>query len=133
MKKFLFFSLATAALFFTSCTENSLSTTAPVEIAENGISDRSTTVINATINPQGTDLENGIITFTNFDSYPSGLIIAPVQTLEFTDGSGAPVSIQVDVVSFEIIIDDEVMEFSSPGTDFNDFEISSVQSLVFES
>ena len=120
------------ALFFTACTENSLSTTVPVEIAENIISDRSNVVINATVNPQGTDLENGIIVLTDFDSDPSGLNIASVQTLELTDASGNPVSVQVDVISFEIIITDEIFELVVSGTDFNDFEISSDQSLVFE-
>ena len=124
--------MAITALFFTACTENSLSTTAPVEIAENVIFDRSNVVINATVNPQGTDLENGIIVLTDFDSDPSGLDIASVQTLEFTDASGNPVSVQVDVVSFEIIIEEETMEFIVPEVDFSELEIVLEQSLLFE-
>ena len=120
-------------LFVTSCSKEQINPASSTVVSENVIADRSSEVIiNATVNPQGTDLANGIIVFTDFDSDPTGLDIASVQTLEFTDASGNPVSVQVDVVSFEIIIDDMIFEFVAPGTNFGELEIALEQSLIFE-
>ena len=120
-------------LFMTSCNKEQITPITSPNVSENVIANRTNQVtVNATVNPQGTDLENGIIVFTDFDADVSGLTIASTQQLDFIHSSGVTVTVQVDVVSFEIIILDGVLESTAPGTDFNDFEVSTDQSLVFE-